>query len=710
MEIRLAETAGFCFGVDRAVKLCEKLLDEGRKVATLGPIIHNDGVVRDLAERGCVIVGSPEDTPEDTVLVIRSHGVPAAVMERCAELGLQVEDATCPFVSKIHKIVTEASREGKYVIVAGSRDHHEVLGIVGHCEGPCSVINSPDELEGLGIGRDDPAVLVAQTTFSVEKYKEIKDCTKKYYTNLTSFDTICSATNMRQTEAEDIARDSDCCVVIGGHNSSNTQKLKEVCEKYVPTFRIENAGELKPGMLAGYKKIGVTAGASTPYLVIKEVLTRMSEMDNQVLDFEAMMEESLKPVHRGQRVEGTVIEVRPNEVVVDIGRKQTGIVPMDEVLDDASMNPEEAIKLGETYTFQVSKVEDEKGIVTLSRKRVANEANMAELLAAFESGEPVDAYVTGISKKDNVSKGLVANVKGVRVFIPGGQATLRRGESFDELLHTTQKIKITKVEKERKSVIGSIRAVLEGDQAKKREEFFETVEVGKEYTGTVKSLENYGAFVDLGGVDGMVHVSELSWKRIHNPAEVLKVGDEITVFVKDFDREKGRISLGYRREEDNPWNLIKTYEIGSEFEAPIVSVTKFGAFARILPELDGLIHLSELSTEHVDDPGKIVKVGDVVKVRLIGVDEEKKRISLSMLAEGEKEAARAAKRAAREAAKEEAAPAEEPAEAPAEEPAEVPAEEAVEAAVEETVETAAEEAAEAVEEAAEEATEAPAEE
>ena len=681
VEIKLAETAGFCFGVDRAVKLCERLLDEGKKVATLGPIIHNDGVVRNLAVRGCVIVESPEETPPDTVLVIRSHGVSASVMEKCAELGLQVEDATCPFVSKIHRIVTEASRQGKYVIVAGSRDHHEVLGIVGHCEGPCSVISSPEELEGIGIGRDDPAVLVAQTTFSVGKYEEIKDCKKKYYTNLTAFDTICSATSMRQTEAAAIAQDSDCCVVIGGHNSSNTQKLKEVCERYVPTFRIENAGELKPGMLAGYKKIGVTAGASTPYLVIKEVLTRMSEMDNQVLDFEAMMEESLKPVHRGQRVEGTVIEVRPNEVVVDIGRKQTGIVPMDEVLDDASMNPEDAIKLGETYTFQVSKVEDEKGIVTLSRKKVANEANMAELLAAFESGEPVEAYVTGISKKDNVSKGLVANVKGVRVFIPGGQATLRRGESFDELLHTTQKILITKVEKERKSVIGSIRAVLEGDQAKKREEFFETVEVGKEYTGTVKSLENYGAFVDLGGVDGMVHVSELSWKRIHNPAEVLKVGDEITVFVKDFDKEKGRISLGYRREEDNPWNLIKTYEIGSEFEAPIVSVTKFGAFARILPELDGLIHLSELSTEHVDDPGKIVKVGDVVKVRLIGVDEEKKRISLSMLAEGEKEAARAAKRAAREAAeaaKEEAAPAEEPAEAPAEEPAEAPAEETAE--------------------------------
>ena len=662
--IRLAKTAGFCFGVDRAVKLCEELLDSGKKVATLGPIIHNDDVVSGLAARGCVIVNEPEETPDGAVLVIRSHGVPQSVMDRCAALGLEVKDATCPFVSKIHRIVREQGDLGRTVIIAGNPDHHEVLGIVGHCSGRCFVAETMEELQALPIGRDEPVSMVAQTTFSLGKYADFEKYAKKYYTNLTSFDTICSATNMRQTEAAELAQESDCCVVIGGHNSSNTQKLKEVCEQYAPTFRIENAGELNLKMLTGYQKIGVTAGASTPYLVIKEVLTRMSELENQVMDFETMMEETLKPVHRGQRVEGTVIEVRPNEVVVDIGRKQTGFVPMDELLDDNSVNPEDVVKVGETYTFQVAKVEDEKGVVTLSRKKVANEASMAELLEAYESGEPVDAYITGISKKDDVSKGLVATVKGVRVFIPGGQATLRRGESFDELLHTTQKIKITKVEKERKSVIGSIRAVLEGDVAKKREEFFSTVEVGKEYTGKVKSLENYGAFIDLGGVDGMVHVSELSWKRIHNPSEVLKVGDEVTVFVKDFDAERGRISLGYRREEDNPWNLIKSYEIGSEFEAPIVSVTKFGAFARILPELDGLIHLSELSTDHVDDPSKLVKVGDIVKVRLIGVDEEKKRISLSMLAEGEKEAARAAKRAAREAAKNTKAP-EETEEAPA---------------------------------------------
>ena len=693
MEIILAKNAGFCFGVDQAVKRCEELLAQGRSIVTLGPLIHNQQVVGDLEKRGCRAVATPEETPEGSTLVIRAHGVPQAVMTRCEELGIEVVDATCPFVARIHRIAATAGEEGKTVIVMGNPSHPEVEGIVGHCVGPVFVCDSLEALQEqmTNLGDEIPCVMVAQTTFNHEKFQEIQSYTKKYYTNIDVFDTICSATYGRQEEAAKLAQACDCCVVIGGHNSSNTAKLKEVCEQYAPTFRIENAGELRLGMLTGYQKVGVTAGASTPYPVIEEVLKRMSEMNNvNEFNFEQELEESLRPVHRGQRVEGTVIEIHPNEVVVDIGRKQTGYVPMDELSDDPTVNPAETVQLNETYTFQVIKVEDEKGMVTLSRKRVAGEANLEELMAAYESGEPVEALITGISKKDGVSKGLVATVKGARVFIPGGQATLRRGENFDDLLHTRQMIQITKVEKERKSVIGSIRAVLEQENAQKREEFFKTVEVGKEYTGVVKSLTNYGAFVDLGGVDGMVHVSELSWKRIHNPSEVVKVGDEITVFVKAVDPEKGRISLGYRKDEENPWNAIKNYEIGAEFEAPIVSVTKFGVFARILPDLDGLVHLSELSTEHVDDPSNFVKVGDVVKVRLIGIDEERQRISLSMLAEGEKEAARAARKEAEdakaeEAAAEETSPVEEAApveevEAPVEEPA---AEEAAEEATEE---------------------------
>ena len=680
-KITLAETAGFCFGVDRAVKICEKYLDEGRKVATLGPIIHNDRVVGELRERGCSIVGSPEEVPEDTVLVIRSHGVGADVFRRCSELGIEVADATCPFVAKTHRIVSEAGDRGAFVVIAGDKDHAEVEGISGHCTGRYAVVGTEEELEE-ALRQADPGqeiILVAQTTFSLEKYRNFSKNAKSHYTNLTALDTICNATHRRQDEAAVIARESDLCVVIGGHNSSNTQKLKEVCEQYAPTVRVENAEEITREMLLGKERIGVTAGASAPYPLIKEVLARMSEITNKEFDFESELEESLKPVHRGQRVEGTVIEIRPNEVVVDIGRKHTGFVPTDEVTEDSSANVEDVLKVGERYTFLVTKVQDLEGVVSLSRKRVENETGMKEVLAAYESGEVLDAYITEV-----VSKGLVANYKGARIFIPGSQATLRRGEPFDQLFHTHQNIRIIEADKDRRRVIGSIRSVLEEENSKKREEFFQTVEEGKVYHGKVKSLTNYGAFIDLGGVDGMVHVSEMSWKRIHNPSEVFSVGDEVEVYVKEFDAEKGRISLGYRREEDNPWNLIHTYEIGSEFTAPVVSITKFGAFVRILPELDGLVHLSEMSVEHVDDPGKFVKVGDEVKVRLIGIDDERKRISLSMLAEGEKEAAREAARAAK-AQEAEEAPAEEPAEAevpadPDPVPAEVPAEPEVPAA------------------------------
>ncbi|MBR5071394.1 MAG: bifunctional 4-hydroxy-3-methylbut-2-enyl diphosphate reductase/30S ribosomal protein S1 [Oscillospiraceae bacterium] len=703
-EIRLAETAGFCFGVDRAVKMCEKYLDEGRRVCTLGPIIHNDRVVSELAARGCTAVESPEDVPEGAVLVIRSHGVGAGVLDRCRELGIEVADATCPFVAKTHRIVSESGREGKFVIIAGDRDHPEVEGITGHCTGRYAVIGSEEELpqavEQAGEGAE--TVLVAQTTFSLEKYLKMAEKAKKNYTSLTVLDTICNATHSRQEEAAKLASESDLCVVIGGHNSSNTQKLKEVCEQYAPTVRVENANEITREMLLGKERIGVTAGASAPYPLIKEVLAKMSEITNNEFNFETELEESLKPVHRGQRVEGTVIEIRPTEVVVDIGRKHTGFVPSDEVTEDSSASPEEVLKVGERYTFLVTKVQDLEGVVTLSRKRVENETGMKEVLAAFESGETLDAYITEV-----VSKGLVANYKGARVFIPGSQATLRRGEPFDQLLHTHQNIRIIEADKDRRRVIGSIRSVLEEENSKKKEEFFQTVEVGKVYQGKVKSLTNYGAFIDLGGVDGMVHVSEMSWKRIHNPSEVFSVGDDVEVFVKDFDVEKGRISLGYRREEDNPWNLIHTYEIGSEFTAPVVSITKFGVFVRILPELDGLVHLSEMSVDHVDDPGKLVKVGDEVKVRLIGIDDERKRISLSMLAEGEKEAAREAARAAKaaqQAEEQEAQPeaAEEPAPAAAEEPAAV--EEPVPAEEPAAAEPAAEEPAEepAAEEPAEE--------
>ncbi len=632
-EIILAKTAGFCFGVNRAVALCEKLIDEGKSVATLGPIIHNSFVVESLKNKGAIIVERPEDTPKGYTLVIRSHGVAKAVYDNCKREGITIADATCPFVSKIHDIVREYSEKGYEVLIAGDKNHPEVEGIVGHCEGETIIYADLNELKALLNAKilTKNAIMVAQTTFNLSEYNKCCEYIKKIYTNVAIFDTICNATRERQQEAEKLALKCDVCVVIGGQNSSNTKKLRDVCSLNATTFSIENKDGLTEQMLSGAKSIGVTAGASTPSPLIEEVLTKMSEIiKDEDFNFEQALEDSLKLVHRGQRVEGIVTSIKPNEVVVDIGTKHTGFIPIDELSDDASLNPNDIVKVGDKLMLLVTKVQDLEGFVTLSKKRIDSEKGLEEIEKGVEDGTVFDAYIS-----EAVNKGLVAIVKGVRIFIPASQATVRRGEPYEQLVRTHQKIKILEVNQERRRAIGSIRAVLDIENDKKREEFWKDIEVGKKFQGAVKSITSYGAFVDLGGVDGMVHISELSWGRLKSPADVLKVGDVIDVYVKDVDLEKKKISLGYRKEEDNPWKAIQNYKIGEEFEAPVVSLTKFGAFVRILPGIDGLVHVSEMSSEKVSDPAEVVKVGDKVKVRLIGVDLEKKRVSLSMRPDGE---------------------------------------------------------------------------
>ncbi len=627
-RITVAKTAGFCFGVDRAVDICNDLLRRGMHIATLGEIIHNAAVVANLEARGGRVVHAPEETPPDTTLVIRSHGVGREIYERCAARNIPIADATCPFVSKIHKIVKNYGEKGYTVFIAGDKNHPEVQGIVGHCVGDVYIFDGLESLKILLKGdiSAERAIMVAQTTFHLAEYDRCIDHLKNIYTNLSVFDTICTAMRARQSEAEQLAKCCDVCIVIGGRNSSNTNKLYDVCSRYTRTYWIESKDELTAEMFLGADTIGVTAGASTPSPLIQEVLNKMDEfIKDEEFNFEEALEESLKMVHRGQRVEGIVTSVHANEVTVDIGTKQTGFIPLEELSDDSSAKAEDLVKVGDKLNLIVTKVQEMEGFVTLSKKRIDSEKGLEELEKGVEEGTVFDAYVTEI-----VNKGLVAIVKGVRVFIPASQATLRRGEPYDQLARTHQNIKIIEVNPQRRRVIGSIRAVLDVENEQKREAFWKDVEVGKRFTGKVKSLTTYGAFVDLGGVDGMIHKSELSWDRISKPSDIVNVGDEVEVYIKEFNPETRKISLGYRDEADNPWNQIKQYEIGCAFEAPVVSVTAFGAFVRILPGVDGLVHTSEMSSERVNNPGDVVRVGDLVKVRLIGVDFEKKRISLSM--------------------------------------------------------------------------------
>ena len=630
MQIILAKTAGFCFGVSRAVKLTYELLEQGRPVATLGPLIHNPQVVEDLESKGAITCDSVDDVPDGYEVVIRSHGVGQSVYDKISTRRLAYHDATCPFVTKIHKIAARAGAEGAMLLVAGDAKHPEVQGIVGHTTGKVEVFANLAELEKLlpELTQQKSIFAVAQTTFNVQSWETCKEFLKNQCTNAKIFDTICNATWARQQEAEDLSQKCDHMVVIGGHHSSNTQKLLQVAARHTKAINVETADELDKDWLNGARIVGVTAGASTPSSIIEEVLNCMSEEIRDDMSFEEMLAASeAKPLYAGKIVKAKVISVSPTECVVGIdGSKHTGIVKLSEMSHDPNAKMEDLVKVDDEMDLVVVKTNDQEGVDTLSRVRFEAQKGMKDVSEAAENGTVMEGDVMEANKG-----GVVVNVKGVRVFVPRSQATMRRDEDYTKLVG--QHVKLVITECAGRKIVGSINKVTAEENKAKRDEFWKNVEVDKQYTGVVKSLTSYGAFVDIGGVDGLCHISELSWNNIKHPSEVVSVGDTIEVYVKSYDPENQKVSLGYKKEEDNPWEKLKNeYPIGSEFEAPVVSITKFGAFVRILPGIDGLVHISEISNERVNKVSDVLKVGDMVKVKLINVDFDRKRISLSMKA------------------------------------------------------------------------------
>ena len=630
MQIILAKTAGFCFGVNRAVKLTYELLEQGRPVATLGPLIHNPQVVEDLESKGAITCDSVDDVPDGCEVVIRSHGVGQSVYDKISTRRLVYHDATCPFVTKIHKIAARAGAEGAMLLVAGDAKHPEVQGIVGHTTGKVEVFANLAELEKLlpELTQQKSIFAVAQTTFNVQSWETCKEFLKNQCTNAKIFDTICNATWARQQEAEDLSQKCDHMVVIGGHHSSNTQKLLQVAARHTKAINVETADELDKDWLNGARIVGVTAGASTPSSIIEEVLNCMSEEIRDDMSFEEMLAASeAKPLYAGKIVKAKVISVSPTECVVGIdGSKHTGIVKLSEMSHDPNAKMEDLVKVDDELDLVVVKTNDQEGVDTLSRVRFEAQKGMKDVSEAAENGTVMEGDVMEANKG-----GVVVNVKGVRVFVPRSQATMRRDEDYTKLVG--QHVKLVITECAGRKIVGSINKVTAEENKAKRDEFWKNVEVDKQYTGVVKSLTSYGAFVDIGGVDGLCHISELSWNNIKHPSEVVSVGDTIEVYVKSYDPENQKVSLGYKKEEDNPWEKLKNeYPIGSEFEAPVVSITKFGAFVRILLGIDGLVHISEISNERVNKVSDVLKVGDMVKVKLINVDFDRKRISLSMKA------------------------------------------------------------------------------
>ena len=693
-QLLVAESAGFCFGVRRSVEMAESVLARFGSCLSYGELIHNDDVVSALQEKGMRVIASPSEAGSGDRVIIRAHGVSSSVIDYLEAAGAEVVDATCPRVKHIHRIVSRAAEEGQYVLVIGMRNHPEVEAICGWC-GACSVIESEEEASAWAQLHPDlvdhPICVVVQTTQTQRFFKNCVNSLKKRCTNLQIFDTMCFATFTRQNEAAELASRCDAMVVIGGKHSANSLHLAQICQEACPNVQfVERAAELDLVKLAGCETVGLTAGASTPSWIIKEVRKAMDELKveetiaveeateataaeekapeaaapatetpAEEVSFDAMLEESLKSIYNGEKVTGVVTGISGTEVTVDLGMKYTGFIPTTD-FTDAGEKVEDCVKLGDEIEALVVRVNDVEGTAMLSKKRLDNIKFWDDVEAAAENGSVVEGTVTETNKG-----GVVVNVKGVRVFVPASQTDLPREAELGQLLKNTVKLKITEVNKARKRVVGSIRRAAAAERHAMREELWNTIEVGKRYKGVVKSLTSYGAFVDIGGVDGMVHVSELSWGRIHNPAEVVKVGDELEVYVIGFDKDAHRISLGFKDPEANPWKLFTDqYSVGDVASVKIVKLMQFGAFAEVLPGVDGLIHISQVADHRIAKVDDVLHVGDVVDAKITAIDNENQKISLSIRALLEPEAPsedadEAEETAEEEAPAEEAAPAEE---------------------------------------------------
>ena len=636
MSIRVAKSAGFCFGVSRAVELVEQAADAGKQVVTLGPIIHNRHAVDRFEEMGVRVIQSPEQAQPGQTVIIRSHGVGRAIYEQLQDCGVEIVDATCPFVKRIHGIVSKAEAEGRLPVIIGTRTHPEVEGIAGWCA-DCRIFETPEELQRWlktdKCAADLPICMVSQTTSAESLWKTCVKIAKKEFTNGKIFDTICKATECRQREAADLSKICQAMVVVGDVSSSNTGRLAMICREHCDrVVLVDNASELDPGFFSGVSEVGVTAGASTPAWIIKEVNKTMSEITNveavQEENFAELLEQSIKTLNTGDKVTGIVTGIGSTEVQIDLGTKHAGYIPYDEVSADPSVKPEDILKVGDEIEVFVVRVNDQEGTCQLSKKKLDG-IKIWDDMAAFAEQK---ATVEGVITEENKG-GLVATVKGIRVFIPASQSGIAKGGDMTGMVGKTVQLKVTEVNRARRRVIGSIRAVSFESRKAAQEKLWNEIEVGAKYHGTVKSLTSYGAFVDIGGVDGMVHVSELSWNRIKTPAEVISVGDEIDVYVISFDAEKRKISLGYKTAEMNPWNQFMTnYSIGDVVTAKVVKLMTFGAFAEILPGVDGLIHISQIADKRIGKPEDVLSEGQEVQVKITDVDAENKRISLSIRA------------------------------------------------------------------------------
>lgn len=649
MKITLAENAGFCFGVRRATEALEGLVSEKKgKIFTYGDIIHNPQYLAEMSEKGVVTIGKEDvesiaDTANEkspAYVIIRAHGITKNEEETLRRKEnenpfFHVVDCTCPFVSKVHRIADEHTDENTVFILIGSGEHPEVKGILSWAHGEAYAFSSESELDRHFASNGDNCwnkmnvVVAAQTTQNIKEWKKCHEKIKKLYTNAIIFDTICNVTDKRQREAAKLAPMCDAMLVIGGSESSNTKKLYDICRSQCPhTYMIETYNDIPSEILGSTYKIGITAGASTPDGIIEEVIQKMAEFETME-SFEKLLDQSIKTLNTGDIVTGIVTSVTGTEVHLDLGAKATGIITLDQFTDDTSAKLSDLVKVGDEVKAFVIKVSDVDGIATLSKTRVDSDASWFAMAELEANGTIVEGKVV-----EAVKGGVVMNVNSVRVFVPASLSGVSRDGDLNSLVGTTQRVKLKEVNVRSKRAYGSIRDVVRAERKAAEEAFWSTAEVGQKYHGTVKNLTVYGAFVEIApGIEGMVHLSELTWKRVRHPSDVVSTGDEIDVYIIDLNRERKRISLGCKTEETNPWFVFnKKYSLGDTASVKIVNFTTFGAFAEIVPGQDGLIHISEISSERISKPSDVLELGQVVDAKIIAIDDEKKKVSLSIKA------------------------------------------------------------------------------
>jgi len=639
LEILVAKTAGYCFGVSRAVNKVFELLNDGvDNIYTLGPVIHNEQVIKKLKQSGVKVAEKIHDIEENGHVIIRAHGVGPEVYKELEEKGIRFSDATCPYVKRIHKLIMEEKDRCDVLVIVGDKNHPEVIGINGWCDNSAYIIDDPSQVDDMPSHFENVCVF-AQTTITSEKWEKIIQKLKNKFKNVKRFDTICSATAKRQEEAAEIASNVDMMVVIGSTNSSNTRKLYEICKACCPlTYQVETSYELPEVDVKKIKKIGITAGASTPDWIIKEVIEKMSEYKaydeqqggKEMQSFEELLDKSFEnscdSLSTGDIVKGRIQSYKGSEILVDLGCKYDGVIPLSEFTDDPDFNIQTDLNIGEEIEVFVVRVNDAEGKVTLSKKRVDSIKGWDLLEEAFNSKQPVKIKISEI-----VNGGAVGRYRGIRVFVPASQISDKYVSDLNEFLNKVINVRIIDINKQKKKVVGSHKVILKEEKEKVENEFWSNIEVGKKYRGVVKSLSDFGAFIDLGGVDGLLHVSELAWGRVKHPSELIKVGDVIEVSVIDFDKDKKKISLTYKKPEDNPWNITEAkYKTGDVVKAKVVRMTPFGAFVELDTGVDGLVHISQISNVRIPRPEAVLSIGQEVEAKIIEMNAEAKKISLSI--------------------------------------------------------------------------------